>query len=349
VLRLVDANLDRLGEGLRVLEDVSRFLLNDAALSKRLKTLRHTLVRSLGPLEQELLSARRVVEDVGAPTKKRVAQQYRDLPALVMANSRRVQESLRVLEEFSRVSGTSLTGKAGDFESCRFEVYDLEQRLVGGLLRHDKAGRLKGLYLVLDTMALKGRDEVGVAAAAIRGGAEVIQLRDKQRSKGELLTVARKLADLCAEKSVLFIVNDHVDIALAVNADGLHLGQDDLPPAEARRILPINMLIGCSTESVGQAVRVQADGADYVAVGSIYPTASKEKYKLVGLGTLRRTRPKVSVPLIAIGGINQTNVQEVLDAGADGVAVISAVLGADDVEKAARRLAAKMKEFSSGV
>jgi thiamine-phosphate pyrophosphorylase len=345
VLRLVDANLDRLGEGLRVLEDVSRFLLNDPALSKRLKTLRHTLVKDLGPLEQELLSARQVAEDVGAPVAKRVASQHEKLPVLVMANSRRVQESLRVLEEFSRVSGTPLSGKAGGFEKARFEVYDLEQQLVGRLLRHDKAGRLKGLYLVLDTMALKGRDEVGVAAAAIRGGVKTIQLRDKQRSKAELLAIARKLKELCLEKGVLFIVNDHIDIALAVNADGIHLGQDDLPQPEASRILPIDMLIGRSTHSMAEAVRAQASGADYVAVGSIYPTTSKEKFKLVGPETLRRTRSKVSVPLIAIGGINHSNVQDVMRAGADGVAVISAVLGADDVEKAARGLAAKMKRI----
>jgi thiamine-phosphate pyrophosphorylase len=345
VLRLVDANLDRLGEGLRVLEDVSRFLLNDAVLSKRLKTLRHTLVKDLGPLEHELLSARRVAEDVGAPTTKRVALQHQDLPALITANSRRVQESLRVLEEFSRLSGGPLAGKAGSFEKARFEVYDLEQQLVGRLLRHDKAGRLNGLYLVLDTMALKGRDEVEVAGAAIRGGVKTIQLRDKQRGKAVVLAVARKLRDLCADKDVLFIVNDHVDIALAVSADALHLGQDDLPPAEARRILPIDMLIGCSTHSTAEAVRAEAGGADYVAVGSIYPTMSKEKFKLVGPETLRRTRSRVSVPLIAIGGINHTNVQEVMKAGADGVAVISAVLGAADVEKAAKGLAAKMKRI----
>jgi thiamine-phosphate pyrophosphorylase len=345
VLRLVDANLDRLGEGLRVLEDVSRFLLNDAILSKRLKTMRHALVKDLGPLQQELLSARRVAEDVGAPTRRRVSLQHHDLPALVAANSRRVQESLRVLEEFSRLSGGPLAGKAGGFESARFEVYDLEQQLVGRLLRHAKAARLKGLYLVLDATALKGRDEVEVAAAAIRGGVKTIQLRDKQRSKPELLAAARKLRDLCAGKGALFIVNDHLDVALAVSADGIHLGQDDLPPVEARRILPISMLIGCSTHSVAEAVRAQGNGADYVAMGSIYPTTSKEKFKLVGPVTLRRTRSRVSVPLIAIGGINHINVQEVMKAGADGVAVISAVLGADDVEKAARRLAAKMKRI----
>ncbi|MBN2099139.1 MAG: thiamine phosphate synthase [Dehalococcoidia bacterium] len=345
MLRLVDANLDRLGEGLRVLEDVSRFLLNDAVLSKRLKVMRHTLVKDLGPLEQELLLARRVADDVGAPTKKRIALQHQNLPALVAANSRRVQESLRVLEEFSRLSGGQLAGRAGSFENARFEVYDLEQQLLGRFLRYDKAGRLKGLYLVLDATALRGRDEVEVATAAIRGGVKTIQLRDKRRSKAELLETARKLKGLCAKKGVLFVVNDHLDIALAVNADGIHLGQDDLPPAEARRILPIGMLIGCSTHGVAEAVRAQANGADYVAIGSMYPTTSKEKYKLVGLETLRRVRLKVSVPLIAIGGINHTNVPEVMKAGADGVAVIGAVLGADDVEKAAGKLVEKMKRI----
>ena len=262
----------------------------------------------------------------------------------MLANSRRAQESLRVLEEFSRLSGGPLAGQAGRFEKARFEIYDLEQHLVGRVRRHDKAGRLNGLYLVLDAAALGGRDEVEVAAAAVRGGARIIQLRDKHRGKADVLAAARKLRSLCAEKGVLFVVNDHLDIALAVRADGLHLGQDDLPPAEARRILPLDMLIGCSTHSTAEAVRAQAAGADYVALGSIYPTTSKERYRLVGLETLRRTRSRVSVPLVAIGGINDTNVREVIKAGADAVAVISAVLGADDVERAARKLAARTKK-----
>ncbi|MDM7999892.1 MAG: thiamine phosphate synthase [Dehalococcoidia bacterium] len=345
MLRLLDANLDRLGEGLRVLEDISRFVLNDAALSVRLKKLRHSLVKNLGPLERELLSARLVAEDVGAPTRRRIPSRHQDLPALVAANSRRVQESLRVLEEFGRLSVGPVTGKAGLFEKARFEVYDLEQQVVGRLLRRDKAARLRGLYLVFDAAALGGRDEVSVAAAAARGGVKTIQLRDKRRSKADVLASARRLRPLCSEAGVLFIVNDHVDVALAVRADGVHLGQDDLPLAEARRILPLDMLIGCSSHSVAEAVRAQASGADYVAMGSIFPTTSKEKYKLVGLEALRRARPKLSVSLIAIGGINPSNIRAVMKTGVDGVAVISAIMGSSDVEKAARKLAAKMKGF----
>jgi len=343
VLRLIDANIDRLGEGLRVLEDVARFLLNDAALCRRLKTLRHKLVRDVQPLEQELLSARRVAEDVGAPTKLPAGTEHQDLVALVTANSRRVQESIRVLEEFARLSSAPIGAKPAKLQRFRFEVYELEQELVSKLLRHDKLSRLSGLYLVLDTQALKGRDAVEVAARAIRGGAKVIQLRDKQLMRGEVLEIARRLKNICAEKGVLFIVNDYLDIALAAGADGLHLGQEDLPLAEARRLLPIDSLIGCSATSLSQAVRAQAGGADYVAVGSIYPTLSKEKFKLVGLEALRRVRSRVSLPLIAIGGIDHTNVKEVMKAGATGVAVISAVLGEDDVEEATRRLAARLK------
>ncbi len=383
MLRLVDANLDRLGEGLRVLEDVSRFLLNDVAASRRLKALRHSLIKSLGPLEQDLLSARRVAEDIGAPLERtggplldgtgaplvgrtgatleraggsetrsggpdarRKASPHQDLLALVRANSRRAQESLRVLEEFGRLSGGPLEGRAGGFEKARFEVYELEQHLVGRLSRQERAGRLRGLYLVLDMAALGTRHEAEVAAAAIRGGTTTIQLRDKHRCKADVLATARALRSVCAEKGALFVVNDHLDVALAVGADAVHLGQDDLPVPEARRILPLEMLIGCSTHSTAEAVQAQAGGADYVALGSIYPTTSKERYRLVGLEALRRTRSRLSVPLVAIGGINEANAREVMKAGADAVAVISAVLGADNVEKAARSLAARAKPVS---
>ncbi len=347
MLRLIDANLDRLGEGLRVLEDVARFLLNDAELCQQLKTLRHRLVENIHPLEQQLLAARRVGEDVGAFKRLPGEAKHKDLPALVIANARRVQESLRVLEEFARLSDTPLAIKPTEFEHLRFEVYQLEQKLLSKLLRQGKLSRLTGLYLVLDTQALGGRHEVEVAVQAIRGGAKVIQLRDKQYSKAKLLEVAQKLKKVCAEKEVLFIINDYLDIALASGADGLHLGQEDLPLSEARRLLPMDKLVGCSTTSLSQAVRAQSGGADYIAVGSIYPTLSKENFKLAGLDTLRRIREKVSLPLIAIGGIDQTNIEEVMKAGARGVAVIGAVLGAEDVEGATRKLAATIEQFSS--
>jgi len=345
VVRLIDANLDRLGEGLRVLEDVARFLLNDAELCRQLKTLRHRLVEDIHPLEQQLLAARKVRDDVGAFKRSPGEAKHKDLPALVIANARRVQESLRVLEEFAKLSNTPLVIKPAKFEHLRFDIYELEQKLLSKLLKWERLSRLNGLYLIIDTQALGSRNEVDVATQAIRGGAKVIQLRDKHRTKAELLEVAQKLKKVCTEKEALFIVNDYLDIALASGADGLHLGQEDLPLSEARRLLPMDKLVGCSTTTLSQAVRAQSGGADYIAVGSIYPTLSKENFKLVGLDTQRRIKGKVSLPLIAIGGIDQTNVEEVMKARANGVAVISAVMGAEDVEGATRKLAAKVEKF----
>lgn len=343
MLRLIDANVDRIGEGLRVLEEVARFLLNDADLCHRLKTLRHNVVKGAPATETDLISARDVAGDTGAFTSL-PDRNHRHLTALVAANSRRTQESLRVLEEFSRLPDSPLKVGAEDFERWRFEVYDLEKQIVSKVLRQEKQGRVKGLYVILDTGVLRGRSEMDVAARAIRGGAGVIQLRDKIHPKGELIAMAVSLKRLCAENGVLFIVNDYLDVAMACGADGLHVGQEDLPVAEAHRLLPFDRLVGCSTHSVDQALQAQSDGADYIAVGSVYPTASKEKVEVIGLEALRQIRQEVSLPIVAIGGISRQNLGEVVRAGVDGVAVISAVLQAADVEGAARDLAAGMKQ-----
>ena len=139
---------------------------------------------------------------------------------------------------------------------------------------------------------------------------------------------------------MLFIINDYLDLVLAAGADGLHLGQEDLPIKEARKLLPIDRILGCSVTAVEQAKAAESDGADYLAVGSIYPTSSKETAIVVGLERLHQIRQVVSLPLVAIGGINRDNASEVAVAGADAVAAISALLGAKDVEQAARQIIA---------
>lgn len=346
MLRLIDANVDRLGEGLRVLEDVARFLLDDAVLSRRLKTLRHKLSREIRPLEQQLLASRRVKEDVGAFVKPPGEAKHEDLLALAKANASRVQESLRVLEEFARLADTPLRTKAAEFERCRFEVYDLEQEMVARLVRRGKASLLTGLYLILDGGSLGGRDAVGVAAEAIRGGARAVQWRGKQRSRAELLKIARKLKKVCDEGKALFIVSGYLDLALAAEADGLHLDQDDLPVPEARRLLPMDKLIGCSVITLSQARWAQSQGADYVVAGPIYRTLSRGKSRLVGVDKLRRIKAAVSLPVIASGGIDRSNIEEVLETGADSVAVVGTDLGAEDIEEASRGLADRLEQLS---
>jgi thiamine-phosphate diphosphorylase len=193
------------------------------------------------------------------------------------------------------------------------------------------------LYVVLDRTASGGRDLEAILAAALDGGADMIQLREKTLPSGTLLPLAERLAARCRAARVPFIVNDRVDLAVAVGADGVHLGQDDLPPAHARALMKPGMILGLSTHSVEQAAAAQAAGADYVAVGSMFPTATKPEFRLVGPALARTARPVVRVPLIGIGGITPDNVGEVIAAGADGVAVISGICGATDPRTAARQ------------
>jgi len=340
--RIIDANLNRTGEGLRILEDIARLLLNDAALTQQLKAMRHELIRGNLSFHQQLLQWRDSRSDVGADIEVPGEEKEKELPEVLVANSRRVQEALRTLEELAKTPDFITVLDSEKFKQARFNLYTIEQELLSKLLRQDKLKHLSGLYVIIDTQALKGQSHVEVTNQVIHGGASTIQLRDKVQSREKLLSVARELKALCSKQNVLFIVNDYLDIALATDADGLHLGQDDLPVREARKLLPIDKILGCSTTTVEQAVKAQSEGADYVAVGSIYPTSSKTQTitpaKVVGLETLRQIRQAVSLPLVAIGGINKDNASEVIAAGADSVAVISAVLGADSPEEATRQI-----------
>lgn len=340
-LRIIDANLNRIGEGLRLLEDLARLMLNDTVLTEQLKAMRHKLVESDWSFQQQLLQSRNSEGDVGIALEVPGEEKERGLPITVVANSRRVQESLRTLEELAKIPGTRLDSEK--FKQARFSLYTIEQKLLSRLLRQDKVKRLPGLYVIIDIQALKGRNPIEAASRAIRGGAKTIQLRDKLGKKKELLPIAQQLKSLCAEHHVIFIVNDYIDLVLATDADGLHLGQNDLPIPVARKLLPIDRILGCSTTSVEQAVTAQSEGADYIAVGSIYPTPSKETAKVIGLERLRQIRQAVSLPLVAIGGITKDNATEVMAAGADSVAVISAILQAEDIEKATREIVATLQ------
>jgi len=192
------------------------------------------------------------------------------------------------------------------------------------------------VYVVLDRGAARGRDLTTLLSAVIAGGCRMVQLREKEWPSGRLLPVARRLRDQCRTAGITFIVNDRVDLAVAVEADGVHLGQDDLPAPVARALLRPGMVVGVSTHSLEQALVAQADGADYRAVGAMYPTGTKPDFQLVGPALVREVRPAIRVPLIGIGGITPANAGAVIRAGADGVAVISAVCAAPDPEAATR-------------
>jgi thiamine-phosphate pyrophosphorylase len=199
------------------------------------------------------------------------------------------------------------------------------------------------LYAILDRSVAGDRSLIDLLDLILAGGCRLIQLRDKTTSPVDLLPVARHLARRCREVGALFIVNDRADLAVAAEADGLHVGQDDLPAREARPLLRPGMILGVSTHDEDQARAAVSDGADYVAVGSIFPTTSRAGFQLVGTDLIRRVRPVVPVPLVAIGGITADNAAEVIRAGADGVAVISAVCAGPDPESATRTLLDRLR------
>ena len=196
-----------------------------------------------------------------------------------------------------------------------------------------------GLYVIIDPAACRDRSPVTVALLALEGGASVVQWRDKVRGKGDQLEDARAIAELCREHGAGFIVNDHADLALAVEADGVHLGPHDLPVRDVRSIVRGDMIVGASTNNAEEARAAVSAGATYVAVGSIFPTASKGDTRPADLDRIREVTAALDVPVVAIGGINASNIARVVEAGADAAAVISAVCAADDPRDAARELA----------
>lgn len=201
--------------------------------------------------------------------------------------------------------------------------------------------QLRGLYVIIDPEMAEGRDEVELGREALAGGARLLQLRDKTRGKGVQFPIAQALRRLCEEHGAPFVVNDHVDLALAVGADGVHVGQKDLPVSVVRRLVPTEMIVGCSTNNPDEARQAEADGADYVSVGRLFPTGSKEDTRPATIETLRAVKAALSVPVCAIGGINEGNIDEVVAGGADMAAVIAAVIAAPDVREAARQLSGR--------
>jgi thiamine-phosphate pyrophosphorylase len=335
ILRIIDANINRTGEGLRVLEEFARLSLDNVSLTQQFKDLRHKVLHTGTELQKQLLSARDAAKDVGSAMDVPGETASKDTSEIVIANARRVQESLRVLEELAKNPGTGLNSE--NYRQGRFQLYTIEKELLGRLTRQDLLKKITGLYVIIDTEWFKGRKPEELTIQAIRGGANTIQLRCKTGNKREFLSIALKLKDICLEKGIPFIINDSLEIALACGADGLHIGQEDLPAKIARQFLPIDILLGVSARNLEEAKNALADGADYLGVGAVFDTKTKDS-AAIGLKTLKSIKQAVNLPLVAIGGISKDNIKSVMQAGADAAAVISAVLGAEDVARATAEL-----------
>lgn len=340
--RLLDANLNRASEGLRVLEDVARFAIDSREISSRLASVRHSLRFAYSESTAALLSARNAIGDPGAIAEEAQARTG-SLPTLVTVNAKRVEEALRSLEETSKIKSALHGAAAKDLKKWRFELYDIEKSLYDLCVRAEKRAKLKELYVIIDPAVCKG-DPITITRLAVEGGAKVIQLRDKVNEKGSQLLLAKSISEITGKAGALFFVNDHLDVALSSGADGVHVGQRDMPLAEVRKLTPVGFLVGVSTNNVTEAKKAEADGADYVSVGRLFPTTSKHDTRPADLKRLREIKKSVSVPVAAIGGINESNLSSVLKHGADMAAVISAVVAQRDVRGSTVRLAGMFKK-----
>lgn len=335
--RIIDANANRAREGLRVLEEIARFHLDDAELSGTLKQIRHDLVGEVEKLPisaAERLNARDTASDVGTEISTASEQERGSVDALAASGSARVSEALRVLEETAKLAGASGAG----FEALRYRLYEAERCLRLRLWTRAPQWRL----CVLISQSLCRRTWQEVVEGALAGGADCIQLREKQMTGGELLDRARALVGLVFGRATV-IINDRPDVALLSGADGVHLGRHDLPPGQVRRLARGRLMIGCSASTLEMARAAAAEGADYIGLGAMFATGSKESPVVVGPGLIREvlSDPEASrVPHLAIGGIGPHNVAQVYAEGARGVAVSSAVCSDPDPERICRAILA---------
>jgi len=340
VRRLLDANLDRAREGLRVIEDWCRFGLDRTDLVARTKDLRQRLGQRH---HDDYKLARHTATDAAAGMAHPAQQQRPAAQQVVAANCARVQEALRVLEEFGRGVDPELAAEAA---AIRYALYDLEVDLLrSASSAQDRRQLLQQCRLYLVTSPSPRQE--AVVEASLEAGVRLVQYRAKEGSSGPdgqpitdalRLQQARALRQLCARHGALFLVNDRLDIALAVDADGVHLGQGDLPPAIARQLLGPERLIGRSTHALSQLHQAVADGCDYVGVGPVNATPTKPGREPVGLDYVRQAAAESPIPFFAIGGIDAANLAAVQATGAQRVAVVRAITEAADPAAATRTL-----------
>ena len=254
-----------------------------------------------------------------------------------------ISTSQTLLATLREVAGPDAVG--AELDRALAETLSSLSDGLGAVLRQQRAHRMHGLYVIIDPQVTNGRDPFEVANAAIRGGARVLQLRDKIRDKGDIMPLATALQQLCQSNDVDLIINDHVDLAAVLGCSGVHVGQSDLPVSQARRVISPQQVLGRSNHEIDELIRSQDMGADHVAFGAIYQTGTKGVGRPPqGVDQLRRAKEVTKVPLVAIGGINAENVGPVVEAGADAVCVTAAIGLAPEPEAAATRLVEVIRE-----
>ncbi len=330
VAQLIDANLDRAREGLRVVEDWCRFGLHREDLVITLKNWRQELGQHHLPRYKQ---ARSTQSDFGIGLKHPY-QEKRTFPhQVVEANCARAQEALRVLEEFARQPDPKLAESASNI---RYGLYELELTIINATNGTERRKKLKDCHVCLITETQT--DLIDTITASLEAGIQMIQYRCKNTNDLKKFDEAQCLASICKRFKALFIVNDRIDIALAVEADGIHLGQDDLPTDIARSLVGPELLIGRSTHSIQQIHKADQEGCDYLGVGPIFPTNTKPELNPKGLSFVHEASRATSTPWFAIGGINSSNLKSLSKEGVKRVAVIGAIMNSKDPALATKEM-----------
>ena len=322
IAQLIDANLDRAREGLRVMEDWCRFGLKRNDFSIQIKDWR----QQLGAHHHKIYRKARLTSEDPAMGISHPLQKNRTTPEdIFIANSSRVQEALRVLEEFTRITDPNLSEIA---TRIRYQTYEIEIKVLKTKEGIDKRKILKDSSLYLITSNRKDLKEI--VLQALQAGVRIVQYREKLLNDNEKVNQAKDLACLCRKYNSLFIVNDRIDIALAVDADGIHLGQEDIPTKIAREILGPEKVIGRSTHCLEDIKNASDESCDYIGIGPIFPSQTKKKLNPIGIDCLRQGLDKALLPAFAIGGINSSNINELNQFNNLRIAVSDAIINSDD-------------------
>ena len=322
IFQIIDANLDRAREGLRVIEDWARFGLGNKECVKRIKNFRQILGKNHLDIYKE---SRNNIED---QSKGLIHQEQinRKTPEQILSsNSARVQEALRVIEEFSRIHNNGLSKLASEI---RYEIYSLEIELLN-LSKRKKLGEIikeNDLYVITD----QKENLLGILEEVLIAGVKMIQHRFKNGTDKDNLDEAIKIKNLCKKYNSLFIINDRVDIALASDADGIHLGQNDLDLKNARKLLGFSKIIGISANNKIDISNAQRDGCDYIGIGPVFPSTTKKGKKPLGIEKIKTLTKDLEIPWFAIGGITKNKITYLKSNGFQKVALVSELMNSED-------------------
>ena len=342
ILRILDASANRLGEGLRTVEEWARFALDDLALSTEFKTIRHQVAGAMTVISRrDLLAARNTLGDVGTEITGERESVRTSGDDVVAAGVSRVGQSLRVIEEYLKTIDASA---AATVEKARYRFYTAAAKLELQMVDRTRFEQLKHatLYALIDAGPSETEFKKMVATLS-KSGVDLLQLRDASQNDRTLIARARVGTEIAHQHRSLFIMNDRADLAIAADCDGVHVGQDELPAPVARKIVGHDRIVGISTHSIEQALRAVDEGADYIGCGPVFPSRTKSFDQFPGLNYLREisaneTSGRIQIPSFAIGGIGEQKLNQVIEAGFCRVAMTAALRDCDDVAATTTRI-----------